>query len=266
MLSQKIYNFDRNTRSVNKEFLLNKENVENFDQLIEDLKKIKIERFNIDEKDLCNEIYELIKYRIFSLMLPEECLKEKQDEVKPFIKKHLSNLGIEEDEDLVLAIKHCITNFNNKLSKIKKKKGIGDLRLQHKSVYERILKEQNSRCNVCGKVLEYGDDMHLDHILPWHFGNDPNSGNNWQFLCSQCNIGKSEWPYYSLNMSRLVWLNSDTKFEITNPLRYAVFIRDKKCSITNKGPKETEFGIKKIIFTGPNLLDNLITISKKFLN
>lgn len=56
----------------------------------------------------------------------------------------------------------------------------------------RVLREQNGRCQLCGKSQKDGVILHVDHIVPlsidWSKRLDIN---NLQVLCSDCNLGKS---------------------------------------------------------------------------
>ena len=48
---------------------------------------------------------------------------------------------------------------------------------------------QEGKCCTCGKVIRI-DDVHIDHIVPWDYVGDELE-NNYQVLCSDCNLHKS---------------------------------------------------------------------------
>jgi len=52
-----------------------------------------------------------------------------------------------------------------------------------------IFQNQNSRCTLCGKVLDENGTLHIDHIEPLSKGGTT-TVDNLQILCVYCNIGK----------------------------------------------------------------------------
>lgn len=55
-----------------------------------------------------------------------------------------------------------------------------------------ILDRDHSRCQSCGRGVEHGVTLHIDHVLPVALGgtNDPD---NLQTLCDECNLGKGKY-------------------------------------------------------------------------
>jgi hypothetical protein len=104
------------------------------------------------------------------------------DEDKPIIRRHLNALKITFDEDLVRSIKFICENFRSQRLGISRKLGISDVYIKSPNIFKTIMSKQNGRCRVCGEILEYGQNLQLDHIIPWHLGDDPVDGSNWQFL------------------------------------------------------------------------------------
>lgn len=56
--------------------------------------------------------------------------------------------------------------------------------------WNRVLKNQNNRCNVCGKKFTAKSPATMDHIVPVKHRGDHNS-DNIQALCSHCNSSKN---------------------------------------------------------------------------
>ncbi len=49
--------------------------------------------------------------------------------------------------------------------------------------------KQAQKCRICGKTIS-SDEGHIDHIVPWDYVGDE-LDNNYQVLCSECNLHKS---------------------------------------------------------------------------
>lgn len=217
-----------------------------------------------DERSVCTEIGELFRYRLLFRLLPEECLFGEPKEDKPEIRRHLELLGIEFDEELVSAIKYLCTNFRAKRGAVTKKRSITDVYVKYPRVYERIMARQGGRCAYCGIPLHYGDNMQLDHIVPWHIGDDPHGGTNWQFCCDACNRGKCDDPYYSLDRVVANWINPLDRPRLTERVRFSALCRDGECVLTGRRPTETELTVVKKVDTGCWVLDNVQTVSKNY--
>ncbi len=95
-------------------------------------------------------------------------------------------------------------------------------------------------------------------------GDDPVDGSNWQFLCRDCNVGKSSDPYYSLNRSIWNCISKMEKDELTKTVRFAALVRDGECVYTHKKPKESQLKVIKKIDTGCWVLDNVISVSEEY--
>jgi hypothetical protein len=216
-----------------------------------------------NESILITEIGEQLRFRSIFLLLPSKCLYSEPSEDKPIIRDHLISLGIEPDEDLVRAIKFFCVNFRAQRLKSSKKMGISDVYIKYPHIFQKILSGQHSRCKICGEPLQYGLNMQLDHVLPWHLGDDPSDGSNWQFLCNICNSGKGEFPYYSLSNYgfNLIRPNSDDR--LMPQVRVAVLMRDGACVISNQKPINTKLYVIKRIESGCWLLDNLHSVSER---
>jgi len=52
-----------------------------------------------------------------------------------------------------------------------------------------ILKRDNSLCRRCGRTVDDGVKLVVDHILPVDWGGETDEGNLWT-LCEECNLGK----------------------------------------------------------------------------
>jgi 5-methylcytosine-specific restriction endonuclease McrA len=131
--------------------------------------------------------------------------------------------------------------------------------------HQKLLKEQNFRCAVCGYAFKEGDlDNYeffdhsefnfvkngncknkkkacLDHILPIYLAGD--RATNWQVLCRECNEGKSdlligfearEW-FGHLRIKRIRSLSTS--------LRYMILKRNGNCGNCNRSPRQTELHV-----------------------
>ena len=55
----------------------------------------------------------------------------------------------------------------------------------------KILKRDNSRCRRCGRTVEDGVKLVVDHIIPVDWGGQTEEANLWS-LCEECNLGKKD--------------------------------------------------------------------------
>lgn len=218
-----------------------------------------------DESKVCRELAELFSYRLMFLLLPEECLFGEPGRDKPVISKHLESMGVKSDEKLVRAIKFFVDNFRAKARSEQLKTSITDVYVRFPRLYDSILERQNGRCAVCGTRLTYGVNMQLDHVLPWHLGDDPSDGSNWQFLCDACNRGKGVLPHYSLSPLQANWLKPNASGQLGEEVRYAVLKRDRRCARSGRGPAEVELCVVKRFPTGCWVLDNLCAVAVDLL-
>lgn len=63
-------------------------------------------------------------------------------------------------------------------------------RLVTKELRKKIMERDNYTCQICGKIMKDGVDIHIDHIIPVSKGGKSVSS-NLQVLCSKCNLHKS---------------------------------------------------------------------------
>ena len=73
-------------------------------------------------------------------------------------------------------------------------------------VRDSLYKIQNGKCAICGKNISI-QEMHVDHIIPCDFVGDE-LDNNYQGLCADCNLHKSN--HVSLAVSNII-LNRGNK-------------------------------------------------------
>jgi 5-methylcytosine-specific restriction endonuclease McrA len=217
-----------------------------------------------NEEAVVRELGEIIRFRIIFSLLPSQCLFDAPDESKPIIKEHLREFGIEPNDDLVRAIKFFCDNFQAKRGSNPGKWGVTDVFIRTRHIYNEIFERQHGRCVVCGEPLIYGQNMHLDHILPFHLGDDPPDGSNWQFLCNECNIGKGVDPFYSLGRTGANWIAPNSENRLTTAIRFAVLTRDRACTKSGQKPSETKLVPVKLRPSGSWILDNCTTLSEKF--
>jgi hypothetical protein len=69
-------------------------------------------------------------------------------------------------------------------------------------------------------------------------------------------------------MSRIAgnWIRPDDPGSLKPDVRYATLIRDKKCLITGKTPKEAKLEVRRRTETGCWVLDNTMSTVKDALN
>jgi 5-methylcytosine-specific restriction endonuclease McrA len=206
------------------------------------------------------EVSDRARFRILFTLLPADLLFEEPPiEQKPLIAEHLIAMGIEPSASLVSAVKCVCEHFQRKRS-ASRKFGINDVYVRFPQVYRQLMQRQNERCCYCGAQLIYGDNATLDHIWPFHLGDDPNDGANWCFACALCNRGKGEFPTYSLTGAGVNWISPNERNELTAKARFATFARDRRCVVCSTGPDTTVFCVVKKIDSGCWVLDNLKTV------
>ena len=88
--------------------------------------------------------------------------------------------GCELSDEDILWMNKCIKAF---LDKKDIRNPISD---ETKSYH---LVKQNNRCAICGTTID-SSNAHIDHKIPWDFVGDELE-NNYQALCSDCNLHKS---------------------------------------------------------------------------
>jgi len=214
-----------------------------------------------DDASLSRELAELFSYRLMFLLLPEECLFGDPERDKPLIAAHLIALGVNPRNDLVRAVKFLVDNFRAKTRREQSKTSISDVYVKYPRIYDAINTRQGGRCAVCGTILVYGVNMQLDHVMPWHLGDDPSDGSNWQFLCDVCNRGKGMLPHYALSALQANWIRPSVTHSLKEDVRYAALKRDGQCSVSGRGPTETELRVVKRHPSGCWVLDNLRVVS-----
>ena len=212
------------------------------------------------EEQLARELAEWVRFRVLFCLVPEECLHGDQLFIKPAIRSHLQAMDIESPSpDLISGLKTLCENFRRKKSP-GKKMGISDVRVKHQHLYVEIMRSQNERCSYCGVKLHFGDNVDLDHVLPYHLGDDPSDGSNWQFLCKDCNVGKAEYPHYTLTSAVNNWVGPQYSTEITARNRFAALCRDRCCTRCDLIPSEGELHVVKVVDSGCGFFDNLMSV------
>lgn len=262
-LLAELFAHDPGNRGVNRHALANGglRASHNVSDLAAAVTRIAGEVLGATEKNVARELAEFFTYRSVFLLLPEKCIFGEPELDKPIIRSHLEALGITPSEELVSAVKFFCQNFRAKRLGEARKASIGDVYMKSPRVYSAIVARQNGRCAVCGLRLTYGENMHLDHVLPWHLGDDPEDGSNWQFLCETCNRGKGVLPHYALSPLAANWMRPDQASVLREDVRYAVLIRDGQCTETGRLPTQTELTVVKRIASGCWVLDNLRAVA-----
>jgi hypothetical protein len=136
-----------------------------------------------------------VKGRVVIKCLPNESLRDEQ--VEGFVRLVLDR------SDLELA--QAVTRATRR---------VGVSTADRRTMEER----QNYRCALCGKVLVKKAEPHVDHIQPIALGGN-NELSNYQLLCAECNLGKSNVIAWPLGVPYL-----DGR-RITKRLRYSALAR-----------------------------------------
>ena len=175
---------------------------------------------------------------VFGLM-PELAIKDRPYDlkIKPFIKAHFEELGLEQDNELIDIVKSISDQyFNtapNRLHYFRRKFNVSDVRAS--KIFSKITERQNGRCGLCGVDFNKSNYETLDHIIPWRIIGDVPDGSNWQFLCADCNTGKNSVVSYLQLPESINWrysntlLDASSDVDLTRRLRYTVLCRDEKC-------------------------------------
>lgn len=150
---------------------------------------------------------------------------------------------------------------------------IGAVRLKHPRIYSEILQAQNHRCVFCGTLFVDGENIHLDHILPYSLGGDDSAGgSNWQLLCPDCNEGKRDlftvlqyygrqnWIYSLKN-----WYPETERRENWKRFRLIVLVRDGECKNCGRGPAQVQ--LKSINEgSGLSIPSNMVCVCEEYPN
>jgi hypothetical protein len=214
----------------------------------------------LTEEHLSYELIHIIRQRLVALLMPEAALFEDHPKVKPIIRDHLVSITSCEDEELVSALKFFANNFRNKLQKSRRKQSIEDVKLMFPAAFDSIMQKQGGRCKLCGVPLLYGGNMELDHIVPWHLGDDPSDGSNWQFVCGECNKGKSEWMHYTAHIAKVASITTRSANQLTAAVRYAALSRDRGCVKCRATSKSRKLDVVRRVATGCWVLDNVVAV------
>jgi 5-methylcytosine-specific restriction endonuclease McrA len=216
----------------------------------------------LTEAQFSYELIQIIRQRLVALLMPEAVLFENPAKAKPIIRNHISSLMTSADEELVSALKFFANNFRNKLQKSRRKLSIEDVKLVFPLAFDKILSDQNGRCKTCGTRLLYGSNMELDHIVPWHLGDDPSDGSNWQFLCGECNKGKSEWMHYTAQIGWIASINTRSDSQLSMAVRYAAMSRDRGCTNCKTSSGDAELVVSRRMPSGCWVFDNVVTLCR----
>ena len=72
---------------------------------------------------------------------------------------------------------------------------------------EKLVKKQRGKCAICSRTITL-QNMHVDHIIPWDYVGD-NLKNNYQGLCADCNLSKSN--HVAITLTNLILHREEKK-------------------------------------------------------
>lgn len=187
--------------------------------------------------------------------------------VKPLIREHLANVGVQYDEEVVDVLKSVGDQYFNTDPVAgpawyrRGKWGIGDLKAANRQLYVSMRREQQDRCSTCGVVLDNAYET-LDHCIPWRFIGDVMDGSNWQLLCAACNAGKREFLSTLQSVQSLNWIYGQPRSMLataSNESRYAVLAQRPRCEVVgcSATAHSARLQIVTLLDTGLPVADNL---------
>ena len=150
------------------------------------------------QRNAINEdvLYEALHKDIIESVLSEVCEYMKANDSSYISMKRIyfrSSSDIQAVEQIVQNVCHLSLSeqdlnwINNCIKAFMKKKS------HRKQIPDSLRRElwnrQERKCCICGKGIQI-DDGHVDHIVPWDYVGDELE-NNYQVLCSDCNLHKS---------------------------------------------------------------------------
>jgi hypothetical protein len=187
--------------------------------------------------------------------------------IKPSIRAHLTNVGIDPDDDELVDVLKGIADQLWKTSVGRgvagsRKKGIADLRLQ-RSLYRHILSIQGRRCAICGVLFTGSVEETLDHMIPWRLLGDVPGGANWQILCDVCNSGKREWFSCLQSAEASNWIyGSRVSATVSREGRFVALASADGCEAgdCDATPRVARFFVERRILTALPVFDHLCVV------
>lgn len=80
--------------------------------------------------------------------------------------------------------RHSASSQPLPLSADRKRNAVSDTVKQH------VIKRDRSTCVYCGRTV-YGNNLHLDHVIPWSRGGS-DEADNLVVACAKCNLEKGD--------------------------------------------------------------------------
>lgn len=190
--------------------------------------------------------------------------------LKPLIREHLHDLGIEADDQLVEILKRVCDQLYDTgptaPSRIEKMT-IAKLRARNNTKYQRIREGQNHRCKFCGVCLD-SVRQELDHIIPWRLIGDSPDGANWQILCPECNGSKHAYLTIHQIPETWNWVYSSVENSALQPslaTRFSALVTHPFCIQCRKTPHESHLLVFKTSKLGLHVKDHLNVFCVKCL-
>src|SRR5262249_14762923 len=124
----------------------------------------------------------------------EEYLVEKIAELQGRIQLRMTPAGHLSDYQIDAFLKLYLDRQATKAEKERARTDRRSIRLSEGERSE-IERRQNDRCANCGRFLDRDTQPHVDHQIPIALGG-PDTFDNLQLLCGQCNMGKGSLPVW----------------------------------------------------------------------
>ncbi len=228
-----------------------------------------------------SEVALIALWRSFLNAIPIQALENPRTRCRPIILERLRFLLGEEPEesdvDQILQIVKRLQRYN-RLGRVGSRFATLDL---ESASHSELFRKQSERCAVCGYrftdedlfgfLLDYEESdegervegsirkvPHLDHILPVYLGGDREA--NWQILCRDCNLGKSDLIFGFESRSWFGSARISDLTTITKQQSYIVMKRDRHCVDCCRRPDQVELTIQRRDENGPFLYQNLKTM------
>lgn len=122
------------------------------------------------------------------------------------------------------------------------------------AAHARILAAQNNRCLWCGVDFNSTDvQQTLEHVAPYHLGDDMPDTRNWAVSCQSCNEGKGDalaWAAQREAHGFVPRVDLSGASQISLQHRWIVLMRSNRCTSCRHTSRESELWVFRVIPTG----------------